>query len=122
MVRRLHRLDSGSIYVTKQEYIAKDDWTPRISISEEEFKEIYPEHLHDLYYLLVTRPETEEEFLEFYLPSKLWRLNNLYTIVNKHGESVPFVMNKSQHKVYAASLIHSRIIILKSRQQGISTF
>jgi hypothetical protein len=30
-------------------------------------------------------------------------------------------MNPSQHRVYAASLEHPRIIILKSRQQGIST-
>jgi hypothetical protein len=31
-------------------------------------------------------------------------------------------MNKSQHRVYSAFLKHRRLIILKSRQQGISTF
>lgn len=31
-------------------------------------------------------------------------------------------MNYAQHKVFAASIEHPRVIILKSRQQGISTF
>lgn len=68
-----------------------------------------------------TEPTSDIDLITNYLPSKLWRLNNLYTIVNKHGIEVKFVMNLSQHKVYAASLRHARIIILKSRQQGIST-
>jgi hypothetical protein len=60
--------------------------------------------------------------MERFLTNKLWRLNNLYTITDKMGVVRPFVMNSSQHKVYKASLIHSRLLILKSRQQGISTF
>ncbi len=72
--------------------------------------------------LLYDKPDSVEELIDNYLTSKLWRLNNLYTVINKDGERVPFVMNLSQHKVYAAILTWYRIIILKSRQQGISTF
>ena len=55
------------------------------------------------------------------MTSKLWRLNSLYTITDKDGNLVRFVMNWAQHVVYAATLRHPRIIVLKSRQQGIST-
>lgn len=73
----------------------------------------------DLFY---NTPKNNDELIKDYLISKLWRLNNLYTIIDKHGNKVRFVMNLSQHRVYAALLYHPRLIILKSRQQGISTF
>lgn len=63
-----------------------------------------------------------EDLIQNYLPSKLWRLNNLYKIIDKKGKKIDFKMNRAQHKVYAAALEHPRLIILKSRQQGISTF
>jgi hypothetical protein len=84
--------------------------------------DIYPEDMHDLWYILDSIPETEDDFQRYYLSSKLWRLNNLYTIVDKYGVKIKFEMNYAQHKVYAASILHPRILILKSRQQGISTF
>ena len=62
-----------------------------------------------------------KEFKENFVSSKLWRLNNLYTIIDKVGKTVPFIMNTAQHLVYSTSLTHPRLIILKSRQQGIST-
>lgn len=93
----------------------------KISISEEYFHELYPDD-KELYDLLTTKPESEEDLVKHYLVSKLWRLNNLYTITDKHGEPIPFRMNKAQFRVYAAYLKHPRLIILKSRQQGISTF
>lgn len=43
-------------------------------------------------------------------------------MINKEGAPVRFRMNLAQHVVYAASREHPRVIILKSRQQGISTF
>ena len=52
---------------------------------------------------------------------KLWRLNYCYNIVNKDSQTVPFVMNRSQLRVYLSLFYHSRLCILKSRQQGIST-
>ena len=67
-------------------------------------------------------PVNDEDLIANFLVSKLWRLNNLYTIVDKDGERVNFRMNYAQHVVYAAVITHPRIIILKSRQQGISTF
>ena len=52
---------------------------------------------------------------------KIWRLNNCYKIVNKHGEKIPFVMNRAQLRAYLSLNKHKRLCILKSRQQGIST-
>lgn len=93
-----------------------------LNITKEQFLKIYHDtKLIDYVDLFYTKPQTDTELLNIYLPSKLWRLNNLYTIVDKFGKTIKFKMNLSQHKVYAASLRHSRIIILKSRQQGIST-
>ena len=89
-------------------------------ISEQEFLEYYPGR-ERLWELLNTKPKSEGEFIEKYLPSKLWRLNNLYYITNKIGEVVPFKMKRAQFIVYSYILKHPRILILKSRQQGIST-
>lgn len=93
-----------------------------LSISRQQFREIYKDtevaEYEDIFY---SEPTSDKEFIELYLPSKLWRLNNLYTIINKRGKRIGFKMNLAQHKVYAASLKHPRLIILKSRQQGIST-
>ncbi len=66
-------------------------------------------------------PSTTDALWALHMPSKLWRMNNLYTITDKLGNEIRFQMNYAQHKVYASSIKHSRLIILKSRQQGIST-
>jgi hypothetical protein len=91
-------------------------------ISREQFREIYAglDILNDED-TFFTEPESDTDAAQNYLPSKLWRLNNIYTIVDKYGKRVTFCMNASQHKVYAAAMRHPRILILKSRQQGIST-
>jgi len=94
-----------------------------LRITENEFNEIYPDlaglycHFNDS----VPVGISDKAFENKYLVSKLWRLNNLYTITNKDGDLVIFKMNYAQHKVYAKSRNHPRLIILKSRQQGIST-
>lgn len=49
-----------------------------------------------------------------------WRLNNLYRVVNKKSNSVPFRLNKIQEEVY--DNMHNRNLILKARQLGMSTF
>lgn len=54
------------------------------------------------------------------LSSKFWRLNNLYYIKDKNSNIVPMRLNASQEKVLT-KYKHKRKIILKSRQQGIST-
>lgn len=93
-------------------------WT--LSITKEEFKNLYGSSVDSSIFESV--PKSTEDLIINFLSSKLWRLNNLYSIINKKGELVLFRMNKAQHVVYAASLEHPRLIILKSRQQGISTF
>lgn len=65
----------------------------------------------------------KEELLEFIntkLSSKLWRMNNLYTIEDKDGVKQIMRLNHAQQKVLT-QFKHNRKIILKSRQQGIST-
>ena len=93
-----------------------------LKITKEQFDQFYP-MMQEYKHIFTNEFKSDKQFLEEYLPSKLWRMNNLYKIVDKDGgEPIPFVMKWSQHVVYAASLIHPRLIILKSRQQGISTF
>jgi hypothetical protein len=90
-----------------------------LAISEDTAQELYPSM--DLG-IFKRKPKNDEDFIQNFLPSKLWRLNNLYSIVDKYGERMLFKMNWSQHYVYSRLLRHPRLIILKSRQQGISTF
>ncbi len=91
-------------------------------ISKEDFREIYKDlPILKSEKILFSIPKSNEDGKKNYLCSKLWRLNNLYTIVNKFGNRIPFKMNRAQHIVYAEHLRHPRLIILKSRQQGIST-
>lgn len=54
------------------------------------------------------------------LTSKMWRLNNLYTIVTKETEKKIMKLNYAQRKILK-DYNHNKKIILKSRQQGIST-
>lgn len=53
------------------------------------------------------------------LADRDWRLRNLYRIVDKNGDDVRFVPNATQ-QAYLDGL-HTRNIVLKSRQHGITT-
>ena len=98
----------------------KDYWY--LNINREQFDEIYrgTTVLKDKI-LFEKPPVSDEDMILNYLPSKLWRLNNLYTIRDKFGTPIGFNLHRAQHIVYAESLRHARLIVLKSRQQGIST-
>jgi len=50
----------------------------------------------------------------------LWRLNNLYYIIDKHGQKRKFNLNWAQEDLYQT--MHNCNLILKARQLGISTF
>ena len=52
--------------------------------------------------------------------SKEWRLNNLYRIVDRNSNSIPFKLNDVQIDVLNG--LHTRNLILKARQLGMSTF
>jgi len=67
-------------------------------------------------------PETDIDYIDNFAVSKLWRMNNWYKVIDKDGELVWFIMNRAQHVAFADQLRHGRVIILKSRQRGISTF
>ena len=49
-----------------------------------------------------------------------WRLNNLYRIIDRNANSIPFRLNHVQEDVL--DNIHNRNLILKARQLGMSTF
>ena len=55
-----------------------------------------------------------EQFL-----NPLWRLSNLYTIVDKDGVRVPFTPNTAQLRLLDD--LHGKDIILKARQLGMTT-
>jgi len=100
----------------KGELKAPDHGKWYLGITREQFKGLYAGLDVDIA-TFDNYPATDKSFMEDFLPSKLWRLNNLYTIINKDGYKMQFLMNYAQHVVYSASLRHPRIIILKSRQQ-----
>jgi hypothetical protein len=52
--------------------------------------------------------------------SRLWRLNNLYTITDRGGRRVTFTMNSAQAAFYRD--MHRQNVILKARQRGFTTF
>lgn len=54
------------------------------------------------------------------LGNPLWRLNNLYYVINKQGVKTLFRLNWAQENLYNS--MHYCNIILKARQLGISTF
>lgn len=49
-----------------------------------------------------------------------WRLNNLYWIVDEHGQVVPFRMREAQEQFYNDLWYYN--VILKARQLGFTTF
>lgn len=92
-------------------------------IDEGTFNELYPDLAGHYSFFNDPPPAglSDTEFERRYLTNKLWRLNNIYTITDKNGDAVKFKMKYAQHVVYAKSRQHPRVIVLKSRQQGIST-
>ena len=92
-----------------------------LAISETDFDELYFGLGIDKE-IFRRMPETDVDYIENFAVSKLWRMNNWYKVIDKNGDAVWFVMNRAQHVAYANQLRHGRVIILKSRQRGISTF
>jgi len=54
--------------------------------------------------------------------SQKWRLQNLYRIIDKNWKSIKMKLNKSQEHLLDYQKTNKRILILKARQLGISTF
>jgi len=92
-----------------------------MSVSQDRLVELVPQ-VKDYLWVFYTEPDNFDDMLKNYAPSKLWRLNNLYKVVNKEGQLVPFIMNEAQLEVYSKRQTHGRQLILKSRQRGISTY
>ncbi len=64
---------------------------------------------------------TTAENINYKLRSKLWRMNHLYKVVDVNGNLVTFVMNEAQLITYLNKYKHYRLVIVKSRQLGITT-
>lgn len=64
--------------------------------------------------------QNDLELAEKRLSDRFWRMNNLYHIIDKHGQKIKFEMNWAQREIYDD--LHYLNIILKSRQLGITTF
>lgn len=62
----------------------------------------------------------DEAAIQKHLDDSRWRLNNLYTIVDKEGKQRIFEFNWAQAELYEN--LWFRNVILKARQLGISTF
>lgn len=69
---------------------------------------------------IINFTEEQSKFIEEKLGSKLWRMDNLYHIRDKDGILRLLKLNFAQRKILT-SFKHNKKIILKSRQQGIST-
>ena len=54
------------------------------------------------------------------MKDRIWRLNNLYWIINKQGEEVKFKLNIFQE--FLIKRLWFLVIVLKARQLGITTF
>lgn len=54
------------------------------------------------------------------LTDRVWRLNNLYTVINEQGELVRFKLRPAQMQLM--SKLHYKNILLKARQLGFTTF
>ena len=76
--------------------------------------------LDDKLLRILMAPILNKSDMRRHIPSKIWRMNYTYKIVDKNTQVVPFVMTRAQFKVYLALQKHRRLINLKSRQQGIS--
>jgi hypothetical protein len=63
--------------------------------------------------------KTDVEWI-VHLTDRLWRLNNLYFIIDKSGRRVKFTMNPAQRALY--DTMHNQNVILKARQRGFTTF
>ena len=62
---------------------------------------------------------SEEEFQRNLLNWE-WRMDHLYYIMDKDGNKVQFVMNEVQRELFLG--LHTRNVVLKARQFGITTF
>ncbi|HWH83233.1 MAG TPA: hypothetical protein VNU71_13465 [Burkholderiaceae bacterium] len=69
--------------------------------------------------VLADRPISLDEALGPEWRSLVWRLHNLYWIVDEHGKAVKFEPNEEQLDL--VQNLHTRNLILKARQLGFST-
>lgn len=101
----------GAAYTNDSIEIAPD--TPKEIKARKKLESSYNERTIDL-------TEEQQDFVDNKLASKLWRVDNLYTIRDKDAVKQILKLNPAQKKVLT-QFKHSKKIILKSRQQGIST-
>jgi len=97
----------------------------RMPVTEKELVAMLPQ-VRPYSHIFYTAPASVADFKNDFLPSKLWRMNNLYKVQTKDdglGDSlvVDFIMKRAQLVLYVQLVLHPRVVVLKSRQIGIST-
>ena len=97
----------------------------RMCVPESELLAMLPQ-LKPYIHIFYTDPASVKDLVDYWLVSKLWRMNNLYKVqtksVDDEGEVVvPFAMRMQQLVLYCTLVGHPRVTVLKSRQIGIST-
>jgi len=63
--------------------------------------------------------QAANDLKDYRLHDRLWRLNNLYYIINKHGKKVKFNLNWAQLLLFVG--MHYFNVLLKARQLGMTT-
>ena len=97
-------------------------------VTEKELIALCPQ-MRPYAHIFYTDPATVKDLVNDFLPSKLWRMNNLYRVQTKSTDEdvndtdlvVKFVMKFPQLILYMQLVRHPRVVVLKSRQIGIST-
>ena len=71
---------------------------------------------------MMSKKQSKEDYelVEKLLSDQYWRLNHLYSIVDKRGRQITFEMNWAQKELFEN--MHYCNLVLKARQLGISTF
>ncbi len=72
--------------------------------------------------LSMARLDQPQTLVGTVLESREYRLNNLYTIIDKNHSVGILKLNKAQQALLRAQDEHPRVLVLKSRQRGLTTY
>jgi len=126
----MDKINSDSLVSATNGVLPMGDRSTRVDympISEKELVAWMPQ-LRPYSYIFYTVPASVKDLKEDFLVSKLWRMNNLYKVKTKSTTEdedsliVRFVMKRAQLVLFVMLMsMHPRVVVLKSRQIGIST-
>jgi len=101
----------------------RDDLGSSRSANKSAYHDVSTVSVDDLQTYIIPIASTDYIGLETIDPrlvDRIWRLNNLYTVINEAGDLVKFRLRPAQIKLLQG--MHYKNIILKARQLGFTTF